>query len=429
MKSHKLETHEAAELFPHTSEDEIAALAEDIKEHGLAAPIVRCGGRVLDGRARLRACELAGVVPHFVDWEPTDTTSAVEFIVSANLVRRHLSKNQRADIALRLLPLFQEKARKRQLSGLRHGAEPVGDELNEREKGRALDQVAELTQLSPRFVSRVGAIKEADPAVYRRLAEDKLTVRKAETEVRQAKRRRELAEAAESLTVDDERFHLFVGDAEQCASTLPPESVDVILTDPPYPHEFIDCYAKLSRLAARVLKPGGLCVTMTGQLYLDEVFDALRSGGLKYDWEGIYMTDQLPCQVWQARVNSGWKPLLLFKKGERKGYWKGDVIKVPYVERGLHKWEQSIEGATKLAKAVLKPGQVVLDPFMGSGTFGVASLKCACRFVGIDIDPKNIEIARPRLASTEVGSCDSSDDYADDADTSDQEGEMDGSGI
>ena len=40
------------------------------------------------------------------------------------------------------------------------------------------------------------------------------------------------------------------------------ESVDCIITDPPYPQEFLPEYGKLSRFAARVLKPGGSCLAM-----------------------------------------------------------------------------------------------------------------------------------------------------------------------
>jgi hypothetical protein len=83
-----------AELFPMMTDDELTNLAEDIKENGLLHPIVLDGdGVLIDGRNRLRACEIAGVEPTYQSLNGHD---AAAFIVSANLARRNLSKGQQA---------------------------------------------------------------------------------------------------------------------------------------------------------------------------------------------------------------------------------------------------------------------------------------------------------------------------------------------
>lgn len=88
------EVHPAAELFPLMSDDELAALADDIKENGLRQPIVLDGdGKLLDGRNRLRACEAAGIKPSFVSVNGSDP---VAFVVSLNVKRRNLTASQRA---------------------------------------------------------------------------------------------------------------------------------------------------------------------------------------------------------------------------------------------------------------------------------------------------------------------------------------------
>ena len=53
--------HPAAELFPKMDAEALQALADDIREHGQREPVILYHGAVLDGRNRLRACELAGV--------------------------------------------------------------------------------------------------------------------------------------------------------------------------------------------------------------------------------------------------------------------------------------------------------------------------------------------------------------------------------
>lgn len=88
-----IEVHPFAARFPMLSDDEIADLAEDIKANGLIHPIVLdAEGLLIDGRNRLRACEIAGVEPRFTTYEGEDP---VAFILSVNLNRRHMSKGQK----------------------------------------------------------------------------------------------------------------------------------------------------------------------------------------------------------------------------------------------------------------------------------------------------------------------------------------------
>jgi hypothetical protein len=85
---------------PGTASDALAELADDILSNGLIHPIViDADGVLIDGRNRLRACEIAGVVPTYQQLNGHD---AAAFIVSANLARRNLSKGQQA-VALALI--------------------------------------------------------------------------------------------------------------------------------------------------------------------------------------------------------------------------------------------------------------------------------------------------------------------------------------
>ena len=95
--------HPAALVFPEMSPADLDGLVEDIKQNGLAHPIVRTSeGVVLDGRNRLKACEIAGIDPQF---EVYAGSNPVGFIISANLRRRQLNESQRALIATRLATL------------------------------------------------------------------------------------------------------------------------------------------------------------------------------------------------------------------------------------------------------------------------------------------------------------------------------------
>lgn len=94
-----LEAHPLADIFPLLDGAAFEELAADIAAHGLREPIVLFDGMVLDGRNRLRACEMAGVRPHFETYTGDDPAA---YVVSLNLRRRHLSESQRAMVAARL---------------------------------------------------------------------------------------------------------------------------------------------------------------------------------------------------------------------------------------------------------------------------------------------------------------------------------------
>ena len=104
--------HPACLAFPMLGGAELQELADDIKFRGQMNPVVLHRGQILDGRNRLAACELAGVTPRFTEW--SGGGSPVEWVVSANLHRRHLSASQRAVVALDLLPLLEKEAKERQ---------------------------------------------------------------------------------------------------------------------------------------------------------------------------------------------------------------------------------------------------------------------------------------------------------------------------
>src|SRR5579862_2420276 len=92
--------HKEANLLPLMPDDALAALADNIKEHGLQQPIVLFEGKVLDGRNRLRACEKKGIrlsTKDFIKFHPNGL-DARQFVFTTNLHRRQLKVDQRAAI-------------------------------------------------------------------------------------------------------------------------------------------------------------------------------------------------------------------------------------------------------------------------------------------------------------------------------------------
>jgi site-specific DNA-methyltransferase (adenine-specific) len=215
-------------------------------------------------------------------------------------------------------------------------------------------------------------------------------IKREKKQQKQANRESENNSIIVSLPTRTDRFNII-----QChVSDIPidDESIDCIITDPPYPKEFLSVYDDLAKTASRVLKPGGSCFVMIGQSYLPNIINSL-SKNLNYQWIFAYMTPGgQATQLWQRKVNTFWKPVLWFVKGEYDGKWMGDVAKSNPNDndKRFHHWGQSESGMADLINRFSDPGQTILDPFVGGGTTGVVALDLDRRFIGCDIDEKCI---------------------------------------
>jgi DNA modification methylase len=139
---------------------------------------------------------------------------------------------------------------------------------------------------------------------------------------------------------------------------------------------------------------------MAGQSYLPDVIKCLDSAGLKYHWCLSYLTPGgQATQLWDRKVNTFWKPVFWFVKGEYKGDWIGDVAKSDPNDndKAHHYWGQSESGMYDLVNRFTYPGEVVCDPFCGGGTTGVVCVETGRNFIGIDVDAQAIETTKSRL--------------------------------
>lgn len=107
------ELHPLCAMWPEMDQKTLNELADDIKANGLRSPITMYEGKVLDGRNRMIACDWAWVKPTFEDYEGDDPAS---YVVSKNLMRRHLKDSQRAMIAAKMANMRQGQRTDLQLS-------------------------------------------------------------------------------------------------------------------------------------------------------------------------------------------------------------------------------------------------------------------------------------------------------------------------
>lgn len=231
--------------------------------------------------------------------------------------------------------------------------------------------------------------------------QDKLnSVNKTVEKLKKANERLERKQFELKAEIPSDALKLFCADIRDGLPQIADNSVDVIITDPPYSKEYLPLYADLSKVASRILKDGGSLVCMVGQSYLPEVINKL-SQFLTYHWTMCYLTPggQSP-QLFQKKVNSFWKPVLWFVKGKYQGDWLGDVLKSPINnnDKRFHEWGQSVGGMTDIVERFTDPNQLIVDPFLGGGTTGIAAVIKGRKFIGVDINQSCLDTTEKRIA-------------------------------
>lgn len=188
---------------------------------------------------------------------------------------------------------------------------------------------------------------------------------------------------------------LEIGDFRQVLADIPDESLDLILTDPPYPAEFLPLWGDLALFAKRTLAPHGMLAAMSGQTHLPEVYRRLGEH-LPYRWTMAYLMTGSANVVHARRVSTMWKPVLIYGSTTRRLH---DVATSKGADKDYHGWGQSESGMYDLLSLLADPGATVCDPFAGGGTTAVVAAAHGCHFVGAEIDPATHAIAAKRLAS------------------------------
>lgn len=145
----ELEFHEYANIFPMLSDEELEELSADIKENGLNDPVTLYQGKVLDGRNRTRACEMAGIEPVTTEFEDGDPLA---FVISKNTKRRHLSVSQRAMAAEKLANLKKGEHKNPKQENL-----PISD--NKKKAAIAQEEAAKVMNISSRQVRSAAKLR------------------------------------------------------------------------------------------------------------------------------------------------------------------------------------------------------------------------------------------------------------------------------
>jgi len=206
----------------------------------------------------------------------------------------------------------------------------------------------------------------------------------------------------ESRFFETDNGILYCGDCLEMMKNFPDESIDLVLTDPPYLRKYLYTYDYLANYCPPIMKRGSSLLVIVGHYAISEVIKKFDNK-LKYRWIFCMNQEIGPHPRMAMGIEVMWKPILWYVKqaySSGKGFIK-DMVKVANadgIQKRLHKWQQSEQWARFfISKLTFSSNDIVLDPFIGSGTTAVACEKLGRRWIGIEISQEYCEIAKQRI--------------------------------
>ncbi len=399
-------------IIPPLQSDERALLEQSIRAEGCRDAIVVWDGTIIDGHNRYEICSRFDVPFQTKEMAFAERYEAMNWIIMNQLGRRNLSDAARSDLRGKRYNNEKKQGQRTDLTSAQNEQKlPTAERLAEEEGvsqatvrrdakfSEALDILAALgiprseftasgRKTTKSHIIQLADLAKVDPdaalAAWHKVEDQGEKSGAIKSAIREVANEQAMAEMPES---ESETISLMLGDFAELSRTLADESIDAIITDPPYPYQYIEEWSRLSEMAMRVLKPGGWCITYSGKQHLDEVLARMTTSGLEYFWQIVFLQTTMATDHARA-VNTQYKPILLFQKPpiRKPDTYFVDVIKGTGVEKDGHEWQQSENGFVELMERFTMAGQTIMDPFLGSGTCAVAASKTARRFIGYEID-------------------------------------------
>jgi len=203
---------------------------------------------------------------------------------------------------------------------------------------------------------------------------------------------------------------LYHGDCLEILPTLELDSIDAVVTDPPFGIDFKEgswnddpsLYAEFMNqwLAMTPDKPHFVWQAALNlkhyHRWFPEGFRVMpickgfvqyRPTPIQWSWDPVVFWGDIPC------------PPSVYRKDwfvQAKAPFGAHRAKVD------HPCPRPLEAVIYVIEMASLPGQTILDPFMGSGTTGVACVKTGRNFIGIEIDKGYFEIAQKRIAEAQL---------------------------
>lgn len=419
--------HPVADIFPMMSERERRDLVADINAHGLREPVwLHRDGRVIDGRNRYLACRELGVEPETRTHEGDDA-DLVSFVVSLNLHRRHLNESQRAMVAARIANMRQgertdlveisTRSQSQAAEMLNVSRESVNKAKKVQEQG--IPALAALVESGAVAVSAAAVIAEVEPEEQREViaADNEKEIVKRANEIKRRKKEQRRTEKDVIAAVRDQaatgvvatlvsaapaapaaevvagqwwqlgKHLLYCGDSSSEEFITNAKGATFAFADPPYnagkadwDHGFQWRHDYLADAADIVAVTPGISA----------IADFFAATDMPYRWS---MAAWITNGMTRGALGFGnWIYLALFSARPSLYRNAQDHLRINVDSSTTadteHESRKPARLLVDLVELFTADGDLILDPFLGSGTTLFAAERTGRRCVGAEINPK-----------------------------------------
>lgn len=239
------------------------------------------------------------------------------------------------------------------------------------------------------------------------------------------------------------KYELFNDDCLKVMQGLPDNSVDLLLTDPPYNigrfmksrqtnlnqmrsnffvgagwdnddyNEWIKNMALFFNEANRVIRNGGTLLTFMSVLKIESVVEVAQAANFYYKTTGVWhKTNPMPRNMNLHFINSNESWIYFVNEAKTGIFNNNGKLELDFIQTsvtpkseknfGKHPTQKPIALMEHFIRLLSNKGDMVLDPFMGSGSTGVAAIKLDRKFIGMEVSPDYFEISNKRIRNINV---------------------------
>ena len=405
-------------LVPPISDEEYQRLKDDIEENGVLVPIAineqKC---IIDGINRTRAASELGMksIPFHMHC-CLDKEETLDLSIKLNALRRQWGKDQRLSLAVSLRKDKYSYRRIGKVLNLSHETvrrhlNSLGDTEDFPDTNVGADGVERTSK--PRKASCVVVNNKAEAnRLFKAQNESKgkvepfdsfINVKNFARKVKKNNRKNTDASICSDTVLGN--ANLLLGDFRENGNKIEDESVDIIFTDPPYAESALPLWDALGEFANRTLKPGGVLLSYSGNMYLPQIH-AMLGKHLQYFWTFAIRHTGGNTFIRQLNIQQTYKPIVAYCKPPLNPNWGTfcDMVSGGR-EKEDHEWQQAVEEAHYYIKHVSTKGGTLCDPMMGSGTSIIAGLSLGLDCIGIEIDTTAYANAKERIESVNKSLC------------------------
>ena len=467
------EPHPIVNAAPSMGDLAFSEFCKSIVDVGQQVPAFIWNNQLVDGRHRLKTCYIHGIEPKIEDISHLTEIQMIKVVAALNIERRHMTDSQKAAYGAEVIEITSTASISSQKAAIEafdraknlqdialHRPEITQTQLA-REQGisqsmvnRALNtdisvappeiklsqrEIAADIGVSNIDISKASQVKRNNPVLFEAMKEGKVGIAEAyhhrdtdpvliEAAIEkmdeeplklgravQAVERQELIgrqiERVAEMEVNSKRLELHCCDVGELSEYVAADSVDIIITDPPYSRDYNEAWKRLGEFAVHALKPKGMMVVMGGNESVLDMANFIKLGGgvdLTLRWLVTYKTGSR--YVNYRQIYSWAKQLLVYHKV--KNGWDvfhdmppfSDIVDYEILQGDVesqgqtrHRWGQQLKGFLAIVDNFCVGGETICDPFLGGGTTGVAALYRHRYFIGGEINRDILGIARARL--------------------------------